>query len=154
MFCEGTKFSHTYIRIRSESLERDLIYQATGSGVYFIGSHAFDEHHETVKEFPIKISDGAKKKMLQWAIDMSGKKYGQLQLLGIAIKRLFKLFGKNIKNPFHNGNSMYVCTELVLEATKELGFDPHIDMDSAGLRETYCHVSTIWLSQLTCCPNS
>jgi hypothetical protein len=151
MLCEGTKFSHTYIRVRSDSLSRDLIYQATGTGVYFIGSIGFDEEHEVVEEFDLGGTEEIKKVILQWAIDMSGRPYSHKQFLGIGIKRLFKLFGRNIKNPFSDGNKGYICTELVAEAAKFLGEELK-DVDSIGLQEVYDHV--VKLAKLASAPNS
>lgn len=151
MLCEGTKFSHTYIRVHSDSLQRDLIYQATGTGVYFVGEIGFNESHHVVEEFDLGGSEEVKKALLQWAIDLSGKPYSHKQLLGIGIKRLFKLFGKNIKNPFCDGNAAYVCTELVAEASKFFGEELE-DKDSLGLKEVYEHAQK--LSKLTSTPNS
>lgn len=126
---EGVNFSHTYIKIYSASLKRMLIYQATGSGVYFIGLDAFNEHYQVVEEYQLNISDAAKVRLLQWCVDNSGKPYGRLQCLGIGIQRLFKLIGIKINNPFPNGDQAYICTELVAKALEELGikFDQPLD---------------------------
>ena len=143
MLCERVPFSHAYIRIRSESLDRDMIYQATGSGVYFVGLPAFELHSKIVEEYAFEVSDQARKKMLQWAIDTSGKPYGRLQLLGLGLKRLCSLVGIRIGNPFKSGSGAYICTELAARATEELGIPFGIDLDEVGLKELRDHVKMV-----------
>lgn len=147
MACERVNFSHAYIRIRSDSLDRDLIYQATGSGVYFVGMEYFHQHSATVEEYALEVSDEAKKQFLRWAIDMSGKPYGRLQCLGIGIRRLAMLVGIKMKNPFSTGNKAYVCTEVVAEAVKELGMPIGQSLDDVGLRELVHYVRSLVLFQ-------
>lgn len=135
MRCEGTNFSHTFVRVRSESLNRNLIYQANGSGVFFIGQEMFDRSNQVVEEYEIEVSDAAKVKFLQWAVDSSGKPYGHLQLVGLGMMRLAKLFGLRIKNPFGNRDSAYVCCELVVEALETLGLAGPADLDNVDLQD-------------------
>ena len=136
MLCERAPFSHAYIKIRAESLDRNLIYQATGSGVYFVGSVLFDQSAQVVEEYEIPISDDSRRKLLQWCVDNSGKSYGHLQLVGIGLMRLARLFGWKISNPFSNGNSAYVCCELVAAALEDVGIAGPSDLDQVGLKET------------------
>lgn len=135
MKCEGTNFSHAYIRVRSESLDRNLIYHATGSGVYFIGEPAFEEHVTVAEEYELKVTDQTRKELLQWAVDTSGKPYGKMQLIGLGLKRLVKLVGISIKNPFGTGNKAYICTELVASALKEVKMLDDVNLDEIGLAE-------------------
>lgn len=141
---EGTKFSHAYIKIRSDSLDRTLIYQATGVGVYFVGEQHFLTKAKPIEEYDFEISDEAKKNFLQKAIDKTGLPYSKMQIVGIAIMRLFALFGKKISNPFKNGDKAYVCCELVDAALSELGLIPNnVDKDSLGLKELMNHVKAL-----------
>ena len=141
---ERTKFSHAYIKIRAESLDRTLIYQATGVGVYFIGEEQFLHHAKPIEEYEFEISDVAKKAFLQKAIDNTGLPYSRMQVLGIAVMRICSLFGKKISNPFKNGNKAYVCCELVDAALSELGLIPdEVDKDSVGLKDLRDHVKTL-----------
>lgn len=133
MFAENTNFSHAYIKVYSKSLDRYLIYQATGSGVYFVGNNRFLSHSLPVEEYKFNISEESKIRLLQWAVDNSGKPYGKLQLLGLAIKRLAMIFGFNIKNPLSDGSKAYICCELVAEAVKDFGPLIEEDLDSIGL---------------------
>lgn len=133
MWLEGTKFSHAYIRIRSDSIDRDLIYQATGAGVYFIGKALFEEHSETVEEYPLDMSDDARTRMLQWSVDNAGKPYGKRQMVGLGLVLLARMVGVRVKNPFTNGNKAYVCCELVAEALKNLGVPGADQIDQVDL---------------------
>lgn len=65
MLCEGTNFSHAFIKVYSASLDRVLIYQATGSGVYFMGSTLFDKTAQVMEEYPIEVSEDARRKLLR-----------------------------------------------------------------------------------------
>lgn len=134
--CEGTEFSHAYIRIRSESLDRDLIYQATGAGVNFVGTALFDQAAQVVEEYQIEISEETRKKLLQWCVDNSGKPYGRLQILGIGLVMLAKLVKLRIKNPFPNGSGAYVCCELVYAALEHIGIAGPSDLDQVDLKAT------------------
>ena len=136
MKCEGTNFSHTFVRIRSKSIDRDLIYQATSSGVHFVGSVLFESSAQVVEEYQIPVSDEDRKRLLRWAVDNAGKPYGYLQLLGIGLIRLAKIVGINIGNPFSNGDKAYVCCELVAEALQGLGILVSDKLDQVDLTVT------------------
>jgi len=143
MLCERTNFSHAYIRIRSESLDRELIYQATGSGVNFVGSVLFEQTAQVVEEYRVEIPDEDRRKLLQWCVDNAGKPYGKLQILGLAMIRLAKLVGIRIRNPFPNGTGAYVCCELVSGALEHLGLAEPTDLDQVDLNATREQVRSI-----------
>lgn len=135
MLTERTAFSHAYVKIRSESLDRCLIYQATGSGCFFWGEEGFLAHSKPVEEYIFEVSKEAKTAMLKWAVSSSGKPYGKKQLIGLGIKRIFSLFGIKIANPFSDKTHSYICTELASVALKELGFTLPDAQDDIGLKE-------------------
>jgi hypothetical protein len=106
-------YDHVYIKIYSESYERDLIYQASGLAVNFMGSDVFDSINDTVVAFELEVSCENRKAMVQFAIDNAGKPYGLKEILGLAYVRIAELCGKTVKNPFKDGAHTYVCSELV-----------------------------------------
>lgn len=133
---ERTPYSHAYIKIVTESLNRTLIYQANNSGVWFIGEPAFLENNIAVEEYEFDISDSEKVKLLQFCIDNSGKKYAKLQLLGMFFCRIYKFFtGKECKNPLGDENRRFICTELVSAALNAVGFPKVEELDNIGLKE-------------------
>jgi hypothetical protein len=118
---EGTDFSHTYMKFHSDSLSRDLIYQASGLTVNFCGCTTFYSEHVEVDSYVIYVTDEQRIRILQKAIDLAGKSYGIKLLLGIGLVRFYAMFGKKIANPFSNKET-YVCSKLIGAELEELGF--------------------------------
>jgi ABC-type uncharacterized transport system permease subunit len=106
---EKTPYSHVYIRSYSETLGVDLIYQASGAQVNFMGLDIFKSHVVIVKEFSIDIPDEKYKEFMRWAIINSGAPYSIKQPLGILLIKLFNLK----RNPLQNGRAAWICSELV-----------------------------------------
>lgn len=134
---EHTPYSHVYVRIPSESLDRQLIYEASGLKVHFNNLNNFIQHSKIIKEFRLEISDETKKKTLQFAIDNLEKDYSLKQLIGMIWVRTGKLFGKKWKNPFPSGRSAYICSELVAAILEEIGFKIEEDLDSIDPKDVY-----------------
>jgi hypothetical protein len=131
---ERTPYSHVSILIKSDKLDRNLIYQANGHGVWFIGEPAFLDKNLVVDEFCFPLTEDQKTKLLQFAIDNSGKAYSFLQLIGIGCKYVGKLLGLNCKNPFSDGNDRYICVELVAEA---LDIGTPCEREEMGLKDLH-----------------
>lgn len=134
MLCEKSSFSHASMRWMSSSLDRNIIYEATGSGVHFISQPNFEVQHQIVKSYKFVISDPAKVKLLQWCIDNCEKPYGRIQFVGLGIKRLLGLFGIKIKNPFASGTNSYICCKLAAVALEEIGASS-FDADEIDLND-------------------
>lgn len=98
-----------YIRWYSASLDRNLIYQASGLQVNFVGLEEFSVASRIIKEFPIQVSDQAFLKVLQFAVDNSGKPYSVKELLGYGWAIAFA----KKTNPLGDGRKTFVCSELV-----------------------------------------
>lgn len=105
-------YDHVYVRIQSDSMQRNLLYQASSLAVNFMGEDIFNAANDVVREFTVQISAENKLKLLQFAIDNSGKPYGIKDCFGLAYVRICELFGKTVKNPFNDGGATYVCSEL------------------------------------------
>lgn len=107
-------YDHVYIRLHSDTYERDLIYQASKTMVNFMGSDIFDDENIVVKESVINMEDQDYKAMMQFAIDNAGKPYGVMSAVGLGIVKLIKqVFNKDINNPFGDGTTTWICDELV-----------------------------------------
>jgi len=106
---ERTSYSHVYIKSHSDSLDIDLIYQASGTQTNFMGIQHFKDHAKTLYEFEADILEEKHKEFMRWAIENSGAKYGMKQPLGILLIKVFNLS----RNPFDNGRKAWVCSELV-----------------------------------------
>jgi hypothetical protein len=141
---EGTHFSHTYVRIKSESLERDLIYQASGLKVNFDNKQNFENINEIIEEHEIEVSKETYKKILQFAIDHVGISYSLKQCIGLLWIRTMRQLGKRVPNPIRDGKNGEICTELMASLIEEcLGIDLKEEPDSIGLRELYSYVKQI-----------
>lgn len=133
-----TKFSHTYIKFKSDSFNRVLVYQASGLNVNFIGETRFNQEEDIVAEFQLEVSEEAFNRTMQFAIDHAGVPYGISQIFGILYVKALALFGVKAKNPFSNGNSNYVCSELVAQILKEIiGLDVQDDLDVITPKEVF-----------------
>jgi hypothetical protein len=119
---EKTTFSHVYIRWYSATTDRQLTYQASGLAVNFCGQEVFYTKNVDIAQFSISITDAEKITILQTAIDLAGKPYGIMDLVGIGLVRLMALFGKKIKNLFRDEGNAYICSELVATILIKIGF--------------------------------
>lgn len=115
---QWTSYSHVYIRIPSASIGRDIVYQASGLAVNFIGSQRFQTKEIIVKEFPINVSPESKTKVLQFSVDSAGAPYGIKDVLGIAWVLLNSYVGRKVANPFKDGTTSFVCSEFVGDILK------------------------------------
>jgi uncharacterized protein YycO len=105
---EKTPYSHVFVRIPSNSLGVDLIYQASGVAVNFVGTKHFNDAVCVIKEFPFEISEEGKTALLRWAVSEAGVPYGVKAILGILLVKCFNLK----RNPFSDGQKTWVCSEL------------------------------------------
>lgn len=104
----NTEFSHAFLSIPSESLNRTLVYEASYFFVHFVGRTLFEQRNFIFEEFEIEVNEQEKKELLQFCIDNCHKPYGIKTLFGI-------LF--NIKK-WKDGNEQFICSELVAKAMK------------------------------------
>ena len=110
---DGTPYSHVYIRFYSDAYERWLVYQASGTRVNFIEWSRFEGQEIILDEFVIPVSTETKTDVIRFAIDNVGAPYGVLEVFGLAWVRFMMVFGKRVRNPFKDGESSFVCCELV-----------------------------------------
>ena len=132
---ENTEYSHAYIQWSSDWLERDIIYEASGSTVHFVVGHKFEKTAKTVFKYEIECSSEAKAKIIRKAMDYSNDPYGIKQVFGILIVRIARVFEKDIKNPFSDGNATWICSEIVMDLLEELGIDLSINQDNISPRD-------------------
>lgn len=114
MTAYGNPFSHAYIKFYSKSLDRWIIYQASGFSVNFMNIQTFEDEEVIVYEKEIEITQEAKTRIIRFAMDNCGKPYGIKQVAGLGWVRLQELlFRKEIKNPLTDGIKSFFCSELV-----------------------------------------
>lgn len=106
---EGTEYSHTYLKWYSESYDKWIVYHSAGFGVHFLGERQADKKLDIVKEYELEITPAIKRDIVGYCIEWAGTPYGLLTVLGIFLKRTFKLK----KNPFKDGTDTQFCSEVV-----------------------------------------
>lgn len=110
MWAFSTPYDHTYLKFHSESCQRDIIYQASGSQINFMGSSYFEKNNIVVKEFEIQIEEEDYQHMLQFCIDNAGLPYGVLLAFGDIIVTVASWCKMAINNPFPGED---VCSSLM-----------------------------------------
>jgi len=134
----GTDFSHVYVKFKSDKFNRVLIYQASGFAVNFMEESRMLKDHAVVAEFELTVSEATYVKTMQFAIDNAGVPYGIAQIFGILYVKALALASIRAKNPFANGDSNFVCSELVGEILKEIvGLEVDYDMDLITPKEIF-----------------
>jgi len=126
----GTEYSHVYIKFKSESLDRVLIYEAVGGGLRFIGTKVWESHAVEVASFDIEVSQPSHIKLMQYCIDNAGVEYGTAQNIGIFA---CDLLGTKT-NPFKKGKN---CSEVVGEVLKLEGYVIDKDINLVTPRDIY-----------------
>jgi hypothetical protein len=106
-------FSHVYIKLHSDTYDRNIIYQASSLMVNFESPKIVAEKHEVVAEFELNVSNSTMIGVMQYAIDNAGVPYGVLQALGMGYVQIASFFGFKVKNPFKNDGKTFVCSELI-----------------------------------------
>lgn len=108
-----TPYDHVYLKFHSDSLNRDIIYQASKLMVNFMGTSIFLKDNIVVDEFEVKISTDKKIQLMQFMIDNASKPYGIMNAIGLGLMRICKFIGITINNPFGDGSKTWICDEIV-----------------------------------------
>lgn len=132
----GTSYSHTYIRIYSASIDRFLVYHASKKDIHFSNWNTFQRHNEIIEEYPFPVTQEQKREILQFCVDNIETPYGRLQLMGMGLVRIVKLwFDRTISNPLKDGTKSSICNELVGRILQKLGSDiKDSDLESQDLK--------------------
>lgn len=128
-----SEFSHVRLRWMGVGQTVDVIYEASGTSLKFIGPIASKYKPVTIVDsYKFNLDMDSYTMTVLLCMNYAGIEYGKKQLLGMGIARVFRLK----KNPFADGKKSQVCSEVVgyfLE--KILGWDTGLDLDVAGPKE-------------------
>ena len=131
---QKTKYSHVRLHW-TNSTGRDVVYEASGSKIHFLGELAQPTKPvEVLHLFTVPLNNEEYRALIDLCMKYAGLKYGVWQSIGIGLSIFLKLK----KNPFSDGYRSQVCSELVgrfLEEVLELPIN--IDLDIAGPKEIY-----------------
>ena len=112
---QGTEYSHVYVKHMTK-YGLEIIYQASGAQVNFVSGAIFNDKNVVLREFYFSIHDVTFDNYMKYCIKNAGKPYSLMQALGILVKDFLKLD----YNPFSDGKSSYVCSELVGEILADM----------------------------------
>lgn len=128
-----------------------LIYEVTPETIYTLETTDFEVTHRQLKDYllddevkmevwsPIDMLDDSRKYIVQEADKKRGSVYGYMQLISFAIRRLFFLLGKKIRNFFRQG---VVCCGVVLYGySKSYIQELNVDPEGIDAEELYKIVS-------------
>lgn len=133
---QGTKFSHSYLKLYLEKYGRWIIIDATSKGVRFRNVTEFYTENREREAYLIYTSEEKIDALFDWGLNRLGEHYSYKEVFGNLIQAIFKFFGKKIKNPFGQGGKVLRCNELVLLALKEVfEIEIGLDIDSADLND-------------------
>lgn len=130
---ERSNFSHAYVKLDLQNINRTLIYQASGLEVNFQNIDSFNSKETIVKEFKLSIPEDKHAELMQFMIDNVGVPYGIMQLLGILFIKLFNLK----KNPFASKNNTEICCKLAAKVVEVVGIKIDKDLDTLDLNDLY-----------------
>lgn len=130
---DQSPFSHTFFSFRSDTYDRDLIYQANFLGVYFVNKTNFELHSDILAEIELEVSDELYAKIMQFCIDKTGTMYDFKGLLGKGLVRL----GILANNPWDDKLRSVDCSELVNAILIEAGIDTGLTTDSVSPKSIY-----------------
>ena len=135
----GTPYSHTYLRWQSRAAQVHIVYEASGTSLKFYNFNLWHTKNHIVDEFEFELTPAQYHDLLKITMTNAGVKYGFLQVLGIALVRLFSLS----KNPFADGRASQVCSEIVGRFLEDvMDFDTKLDLDVAGPRDIYNYLQS------------
>jgi len=141
---QNTTYSHVYVVMDSQYLERKIVFQASGFVVNFSSYKRLQEHNEIIKEYKIPITKNTQKQVLQFAFDKAGAPYGMRQILGMGWALLLERLTGKRRNPLDDDGRSYVCSEIVAEILKDyVGLAVNIDTDVITPKDVFAIVSVI-----------
>lgn len=112
---EKTPYSHVFIRLHMEEINREVVFEAVGPHVRMVTVSEWQSKAEEVASFSLDISHSNYISILQYCIDHQAEGYGIMQNVGVIIADLF-----NLKhNLFTTGMN---CSEFIYNILKCQGY--------------------------------
>lgn len=124
--------SHVYLRIPVPEYNQNVIFQASGLQVNYENYSQFLSHSRVVEEYSIEISDEQAQAIERFRVTEVGKPYSVKEVVGYGWILLMRKFGFDVKNPWYQGNSAYVCENIIADI---LDLDEEATMTPEDLRQ-------------------
>jgi hypothetical protein len=125
----GTKYSHVLARWDGAKGRVDVVWEAAGSGIRFLGPIAHENKYNVVKQYNIELSKLEYHRLIEYTHKYAHVKYGCVQLIGMLIARIFRMN----RNLLSSGEAAQVCSEAVGGLLRYVkGWDVNINLDVYG----------------------
>jgi hypothetical protein len=125
----GTKYSHVLARWNAAQGKIDVVWEAAGDGIRFLGPIAHVGKYNIVKEYVIELNKQEYFKLIEYTHKYAHVKYGKLQLIGMLIARVCRMR----RNVLSSGEASQVCSEAVGGLLKYVkGWELDINLDVYG----------------------
>lgn len=105
---EKRPYSHAFVRYIDPFTQRDMVAQASHGMVNQLSFIRFIETNTVVKEYEFDITPEQFRTLLSSIEDNLGTPYGKLELLWIAVKKLF-----HVQVNIHDHDDSFICSEFV-----------------------------------------
>lgn len=110
--------SHTYIKIPVPEYNTNMMFQAAGLNVHYMNEDVFKAHGSTiVEEIDVEVTDEQYARAEKFRVTECGKAYSVMELIGYLWVLLNHKIGRDVPNPFYDGDTAYVCVEVVTTCT-------------------------------------
>ena len=146
-FFQKTPYSHSYIKMQSDNLGLTYIYQANGSGLNFCNLEIFNKKNIVIKEFIFdesKIDREIYKKVFIYCMANAGKSYSFKQILYIFKSIIMRFFGCKCDKKKINGDSGYICSELVAYILEIIGYRLNKEYDYVTPKDLYIFLERLF----------
>lgn len=104
-----TEYSHVLARWFGAKGKIEVVWEAAGSSIRFLGPIAHKNKYIIVKEYSIVLDKNEYLKLIEYTHEFAHVNYGKMQLIGMLFARVFSLK----YNPISQGKSEQVCSEAI-----------------------------------------
>lgn len=125
----GTRYSHVLARWNAAQGKVDVVWEAAGSSIRFLGPIAHADKYEVIHEFSVLLDKAEYARLIEYTHRYAHVTYGRRQLVGMLIARLFRLN----YNPISQGEAEQVCSEAIYGLLNYVkGWESDINFDVYG----------------------
>jgi hypothetical protein len=107
MWVERRPFSHVSVQLAEPATQLPLIFQASKGMVNFFYKAEFDKHNVVTHSYEVPTTSLQYLEIWTYAVQKMGSDYSWLNLVSIAMAKVFK-----VKSWFNDGDNSNICSEL------------------------------------------
>ena len=109
---EKRPFSHVYVKY-SEEGQDSVVFHATGAGVHKNYYSDFLKHNTVIKEYHLDFNELESEEFYDLMEELLNRSYSWLDIVGIFWRKM-----THLKNPFKDGLTTVICSELGAKVCK------------------------------------